>query len=138
LSRSAKTQWFLRLPMCVHYAFVPNAREWDKVVKELDDSPDPYPTHDGLTRFYERCPTTKSRPYRFVILVTINPRVDTHKNKVEVAGLIAHEATHVWQYMREAVNEKEKPSSELDALYIEMITRDLLSAYCKTRKNIFR
>lgn len=45
-----------------------------------------------------------------------------------IAGLIAHEAVHVWQEVREKLGE-DKPSSEFEAYGIQAITHSLLDSY---------
>lgn len=46
----------------------------------------------------------------------------------EIAALIAHEAVHVWQAVRETLGEKE-PSSEFEAYSVQNILQTLLYEY---------
>jgi hypothetical protein len=46
---------------------------------------------------------------------------------VEVIGLLAHEATHIWQTVCEHVGEK-APSAEFEAYAIQWITQQLVEA----------
>lgn len=50
----------------------------------------------------------------------------------EVASLIAHEAVHIWQAIRETLGEKE-PSSEFEAYSIQNIVQTLLYEYERLR-----
>ncbi|MEL7086832.1 MAG: hypothetical protein AAGL98_00070 [Planctomycetota bacterium] len=55
----------------------------------------------------------------------------------ETVGILAHEAVHVWQDIRDGIGEKE-PSSELEAYGVQSIASDLFSAYERTRRPLFR
>lgn len=48
----------------------------------------------------------------------------------EIYALLAHEAVHIWQAVREAMFE-ESPSSEFEAYSIQAIARDLFFEYEK-------
>lgn len=57
---------------------------------------------------------------------------DAHKHTpIETAGLLVHEAVHVWQEIRTHMGEKE-PSSEFEAYAIQRISLNLMDAYAKT------
>ena len=45
-----------------------------------------------------------------------------------LAGLLAHEATHVWQEICECINEDE-PSREFEAYSVQHIAQELMQAY---------
>lgn len=47
---------------------------------------------------------------------------------VEVAGLLVHEAVHIWQWFREGLNEN-NPSSEFEAYSIQSIAVQLMHLY---------
>lgn len=46
----------------------------------------------------------------------------------QVAGLLVHEAVHVWQYVRRSIGEEE-PSAEFEAYSIQTISQFLIEAY---------
>jgi hypothetical protein len=46
----------------------------------------------------------------------------------QVAGLLAHEATHIWQYFRRRIGE-DAPSDEFEAYSIQVITQRLFESY---------
>lgn len=54
----------------------------------------------------------------------------SERSTAEVAGLLAHEATHIWQSVREYLGEDE-PSSEFEAYSVQSITQALLSEYLR-------
>ena len=49
-------------------------------------------------------------------------------SRVSVIGLIIHEAVHIWQHIREDINE-ESPSKEFEAYSIQQIAQELIIAY---------
>ena len=60
-----------------------------------------------------------------IIIVCIDK--DLSVSAAQYAALIAHEAVHVWQWMRDDMKEKE-PSAEFEAWAIQSITQKMLSA----------
>jgi len=48
--------------------------------------------------------------------------------RYQTYGLLIHEAVHVWQRIRKALNEK-RPSKEFEAYSIQMIAQCLIAAY---------
>lgn len=63
------------------------------------------------------------------VLVCIRKK---RRSAVDLIGLLAHEATHVWQWFCEHIGEDE-PSKEFEAYAIEVLTKRLLIAY-RTQK----
>lgn len=54
---------------------------------------------------------------------------DMHKHTpIEVAGLLVHEGVHIWQRIRENLNEA-APSREFEAYSIQRIAINLMNAY---------
>ena len=51
-------------------------------------------------------------------------------NTVEVAGLIVHEAVHVWQHYCMMIHEHE-PASEQEAYGIQSISKSLMAEYAR-------
>lgn len=51
-----------------------------------------------------------------------------HRNPVEVAGLLVHEAVHIWQEYRARIGEK-NPGSEQEAYAIQSISQELMQAF---------
>lgn len=52
----------------------------------------------------------------------------SERNTIEIHGLLLHEAVHIWQRIRQRMNEKE-PSSEFEAYSIQSIAQDLFAMY---------
>ncbi len=48
--------------------------------------------------------------------------------KVQIMGILVHEAVHIWQEIRTAMGE-DNPSSEFEAYSIERISEDLISEW---------
>ena len=62
-------------------------------------------------------------------IVTLGPVAG--RSGVEIAGILVHEAVHVWQKFRERIGEK-SPSSEFEAYSIQVISQQLMWAYTES------
>lgn len=82
---------------------------------------EPYPTSEG-------CATTFTMKGKTSIIVTLGADAEADgRTRVEIAGLICHEATHIWQAVRAAMGEKH-PSIEFEAYSVQAIFQDLYQA----------
>lgn len=52
------------------------------------------------------------------------------RNPIEVAGMLVHEAVHVWQEYCDTIGEKE-PGSEQEAYAIQAISQELMAEYAR-------
>lgn len=69
-------------------------------------------------------------------IVTVSAEA-AKRSRLQIAGILVHEATHVWQQVRKTIGE-ELPSVEFEAYAMQAIAQGLLNAYEKTRGKIFR
>lgn len=68
-----------------------------------------------------------------VNLVCLNAKPD--KSKIEIYCILVHEAVHLWQNMKRAVNEN-RPSDEFEAYAIQSIAERLMNSYRKQTKEM--
>ena len=57
------------------------------------------------------------------------------RDPVTVAGLLVHEAVHIWQRYRESIGER-TPSHEFEAYSIQWISQELMFAYVSQTKRV--
>lgn len=107
--------------------FCPSSVAWRKAMKALDCVGEPYPTNAGRMTSFER-----KRDGKLTLIVTLANGVEKRQNRVEIAGLLAHEATHVWQYVRRHMGE-DSPSPEFEAYSVQAIFQGLYQAWLDTR-----
>lgn len=93
-------------------------------MKRLGCDGEPYPANDG-------CCTTFTKGGKVSIIVTLSAKAVAAHSRVEVAGLLVHEATHVWQEVRRSMQE-ENPSIEFEAYSMQAIFQGLYSAWLDT------
>ena len=65
------------------------------------------------------------------LIVTLGPQAKA-AGDVDVAGLLCHEATHVWQAVRDNMGEK-SPSSEFEAYSMQAIFQGVYQDYLDTK-----
>ncbi len=97
-------------------------------MKELDIEGEPFPDTDGRCTVFTRKDKTR-------ILVTVRPGAEKAHSPVEIAGILVHEAAHVWQEIRAAMGEK-NPSIEFEAYSMQAIFQELYSAFRATRHKL--
>lgn len=110
-----------------HFGFCPNEKAWDQQMKKWGRKT-PYPTTAAMT-----CVFRNVKHKNMAVLVTLAD--DGHKDTdiVNMFSLIAHEATHVWQFLCLEIGE-DNPSIECEAYAIQNICRDLMAAVVLSRK----
>ncbi|WP_146097128.1 hypothetical protein [Brucella oryzae] len=86
---------------------------------------EPYPYTDG------RC-TTFTNEGKVVCIVTLRDGSENERSISEITGLLVHEATHVWQTIRDDIGEKD-PSPEFEAYSMQAIFQGLFTAFQETR-----
>lgn len=123
-----KVEWCDRGIFPIYYGFCPSEKAWKRQMKILDIKNSPYPDVDGRCTTFDK--TNNGLVSKRISIVTINERCD--KNHLGVVGLIIHEATHVWQQVRDHMGE-ESPSVEFEAHSMEYIAGNLYGAWVNTR-----
>ncbi len=118
--------WIPRGWQPVSIGFAPSKWAWDRETKRLTGKVAPYPQAAGC------CTTFEHPEYGTLILVTLNEKMDRSRSRVEIAGLLCHEATHAWQRVREVMNEDD-PSIEFEAYSMQAIFQSLYQAWLDTR-----
>lgn len=124
MSDTDRVIWCDRGWQPVHFGFCPSKKAWKREMKKMGCS-EPYPGMDG------RC-TTFTKDGKVVVIVTLRDGSENERTVCEVAGLLVHEATHVWQTIREDIGEKD-PSPEFEAYSMQAIFQELFSTYQETR-----
>ncbi len=56
------------------------------------------------------------------------------RNPIEVAGMLVHEAVHVWQWYTETIGER-TPASEQEAYAIQAIAQELMAEFSRRMKD---
>ncbi len=111
--------------MPFYYGFCPDEACWVKEMQRLNVNEDcPYPDSPG------RCTIFEYRGDLTCIVTICDEAIDFEP--AQVAGIIAHEAMHVWQRMMKHIGEK-KPSVEFGAYSYQAIYQNLLDAYAQSR-----
>ncbi|GAA0809516.1 hypothetical protein [Cupriavidus gilardii] len=64
-------------------------------------------------------------------IVCIHP--DKDRDQIEIAGLLVHEAVHIWQETRDLIGER-NPSPEFEAYAVQSISQRLMWEY---RRQVF-
>lgn len=109
------------------YAFCPTEDAWDREVKRLDDPKARYPEHEAATSkiFDDRKGEQNS-----ICIVTLrkDKHADFRRHDPGTVALLVHEAVHVWQAMMEAMGERDRPRSEIEAYAIQCIFAELYRA----------
>jgi hypothetical protein len=120
----SKVIWCDRGWQPYHYGFCPDEKAWHREMKRLGVDPQPYPTSAG------RC--THLSNMKDAADCTIVTIAAIKRPKVQIVGLIVHEAMHVWRAVRESIGENH-PSAEFEAYSMQSITQNLIYAYEKSR-----
>lgn len=108
-----------------YLTLVLSEQELAKVVKKLSCDPLSFPTSGAV------CHTLWNKDDEVTAVVAVSISAQNNTTAIEMAGLLIHEAVHVWQvYAAESINEK-NPSSEQEAYAIQGISQELLAEYAR-------
>lgn len=119
-----KQQWRdVRLVYCpVYLAICTSEAEYVKAAKRLGCAEPGSWINPGADATCNTFSTSIGKP---ACIVCIRPR--GKRTRAEWAALIVHEATHVWQKIRQELGES-RPSSEFEAYSLQAITQELFEA----------
>jgi hypothetical protein len=119
------THWISLGILPTHLGFAPSEKAWNRTMKRLGVKGLPYPASAGcLTRF--------ERDGSLTLIMTLGDAFDSKVSRVQVAALIAHEATHAKQMICEKIGET-NPSMEFEAYLVQAIFQGLYQAWLDTR-----
>lgn len=108
----------------VYFGFCPSRRAWSREMRKMGCK-EPYPANEG-------CATTFEKDGKVCIIVTLGKAASAEgRTRTEIAGLICHEAAHIWQEVRRTMNEK-APSIEFEAYAMQSIFQGLYQAWLDT------
>lgn len=114
-----------------HYALCTSEVDFRKELKRMKVPREEWPpflarTADACVHFFE-----KTDGVGHSVIVCIGNTKGKHFS--QIAGLLVHEAVHIWQEIRNHLGEKH-PSSEFEAYSIQKISQCLIDAYYEQRK----
>ena len=81
-----------------------------------------YPTSPGNTSTYE-CEG------KFTIIVSLNEKAAAGATDVQIAGLLCHEAVHVWQFAKKNMGVFQDVDWETEAYSVQAIFQNLYRAH---------
>lgn len=128
MSEKNEVVWIYLGIFPVNVGFVPNKKAWKAQMKEMGLKGEEYPSTAGRCVIFDHKGTQ-------TILVTIADGGEDEYKPAEVIGLLVHEATHVWRYVKKHIGETEA-GEEVEAYAMQRITLDLIQAFNETRKQI--
>lgn len=106
-------------PYGIPVYFCHSEKEWRKIHKSWGGEPNEFPPHEGCV--------TSFKQDNGALLLIVSFRFAKCRSRIEKAGIVSHEATHVWQFFKQAIRE-EQPGWEVEACAIQWITQWLLES----------
>ena len=113
MTKKYKPQWFESPFGHIRYTLCTTKKQ----IKNLGFQPTKMKSC-GVVSFYDSCDG-----FSAIVFISKN----NHSN-LENLGLIVHESVHVWQKIKERMNE-ESPSKEFEAYSVQRIAQDLFHLY---------
>lgn len=102
-------------------------------MKRLKQHGEEYPQTDARVTTYRR--DGLGEKTKLLQIVTINNKLDGKANLIEIAGLMAHEAVHVFQHICDDMGEN-SPSHEFQAYSIQFIFQQLMAAFKLSKRKL--
>lgn len=125
LPPSDRVVWIDRGWQPVYIGFCPSEKAWKHAMKRMGLPHEPYPDSDGrLTRF--------ARDGKTTLIMTLGESGEEEHSRVQIAGLLAHEATHAKQMICDHIGE-DSPSMEFEAYTVQAIFQAFYQAWLDTR-----
>lgn len=125
-----KIIWLNNLCWPIYFGFCPSEKAWRGAMRrmKLDHV---YPFADNPKAFVDAFVTTfENTKGDLCCIMSLRPGYKA-PSKRAVEGLFVHEATHIWQKLREHIGER-APSTEFEAYTLQHIWVQLMSAYDQT------
>ncbi len=97
--------------------------EFDTAVRHLKLAPTPFLNPGANATMHEF-----EGPHGLVCIVCLGDT--TERNGVEIAGLLVHEAVHVWQHWCDDIGE-DRPGREQEAYGVQAIAQELFAEYAR-------
>jgi hypothetical protein len=114
-------RWIDRGWQPAHIGFCPSAKAWRREMRRMGVKGCAYPKRAGCVTSFD----DKDGGLSLIVTLNVGRREVT---RVEIAGLLCHEATHVWQAVRKNMAEDE-PSKEFEAYAMQAIFQSLYQAW---------
>jgi len=114
----------------VHYTIATNIDIFNNILKHLKMTPESDPLKeysDARTHFYRYSGDDRSSP-KITAVVYLPAELAKKRSIYAVYGLIVHEATHIWQEIKELLGE-DNPSKEFEAYSMQWIAQELMVEY---------
>lgn len=127
-----KAKWLDRALVIapVHYTIATNVDIFNDILKHLEIAPESDPLGeytDARTNFYKTLSNDKNSP-QVTAVVYLPAELAKQRSIYAVYGLIVHEATHIWQEIKELLGE-DNPSKEFEAYSMQWIAYELIAEY---------
>lgn len=126
-----KTIWFKRSFLPTYIGFVPSRKAWNKTMKELKVKDHHYPTANGW------CSEFHGEDGKHLILIGASEIFDETYDPLGIIALLAHEITHVKQYIMDDIGE-DKPSMEFEAYLTQSLLLSAVDAFEETRHKLVK
>jgi len=101
------------------------AEEVKHAAKELTDYQMEFPKWGARAFLFPRDGTDD-----LCAIIALAEDSQKNNNSIEIAGMLVHEAVHVWQYYADGMGEM-KPGDEQEAYAIQAISQELLAEYAR-------
>lgn len=125
-------QYFSLAPFPLHAGIAFNKNDFDRELKRLGISETDYLAHSNAaatTHIFER----RKPNHGTACIITLDMPHAKKRSISQVAALLAHEATHVWQACEDCMGEK-NAGAEVEAYFIQWVTQCAVDAYLEAKK----